>query len=41
MANKTGINIGDIIGSYKVLARDYSKKAAAAYWQVECIYCGS
>lgn len=35
----TKINIGDIFGDYKVLSRNYDKKAAAAYWDCECIRC--
>lgn len=32
--------IGLIFGSYKVLERDFTKKAAARYWKIECQCCG-
>lgn len=33
------INIGDIFGDYKILSRNYDKKAAATYWNCKCIHC--
>ena len=35
------IEPNNIIGSYRVLERDYTKKTAAIYWKVKCIYCGN
>ena len=34
------INPNDIFGDYKILSRNYDKKAQATYWNCECILCG-
>lgn len=34
------INENDIFGDYKIISRNFNKKAAAAYWNCECINCG-
>lgn len=33
------INEGDIFGDYKIISRNYEKKAAATYWNCQCIHC--
>lgn len=33
------INVNDVFGDYKIISRNYEKKAAATYWNCECIYC--
>ena len=33
------ININDVFGDYKILSRNFDKKAAATYWNCECIHC--
>ena len=32
--------INSIFGSYIVLERDFSRKAAAKYWKIKCQFCG-
>ena len=34
------INENDIFGDYKIISRNYDKKAAATYWNCKCIKCG-
>lgn len=33
------INEGDIFGDYQIISRNYSKNAAASYWDCKCIKC--
>lgn len=33
------INENDIFGDYKIISRNFDKKAAATYWNCECIRC--